>query len=481
MAAFPTQEGYLTLATGHGRYVEFAANLALSVKHKDRRPIALLHDERVEVPQTLRPFFDAIIEAKSSRLLPGLDAKLQLQNYSPFERTMYLDADCLMAKGDAGCFWDRLRDVPFSVVGDAIRRGPYCKFPDVAELIARMGLPHMIRHNGGFMYFDQSEAARNVFRRARAYYEEHRDYLSYRHSDPARGHNEEPLFAAAMALLGLKPVPPRENLMYTARKGPYDIDVLRGHCAYGEDPVVSPTFVHFVRLEPRDVYVRETNRLRRWFGVPPWFPPGTDEHAVAIEPFARVPAKADILPLLPQGGVAAEIGVFKGCFSQTILDLNRPATLHLVDPWAGEVSSGGVTGQGDELYQLVLGRFQRKIEAGQVAVHRKTSAQAAQEFPDGHFDWVFLDANHGFAGMMQDLEAWFPKVKPGGYITGHDYTDVKGYGVIQAVDEFRQRAPVHLVALSGDEYASFVLRKRLAGEPQPVLRCSILSGTPLCH
>jgi len=39
----------------------------------------------------------------------------------------------------------------------------------------------------------------------------------------------------------------------TARKGPYDIDVLRGQCAYGEDPVVSPTFVHFVRLKPREV------------------------------------------------------------------------------------------------------------------------------------------------------------------------------------------------------------------------------------
>ena len=111
---------------------------------------------------------------------------------------------------------------------------------------------------------------------------------------------------------------------------------------------------------------------------------------------------------------------------------------------------------------------------------------AAAQFPDSYFDWIFLDANHGYEGMRQDLLAFCPKVKPGGYIAGHDYVEVKGYGVVQAVDEFARTHPVHLVALSSDEYASFILRKRLAAGPQkptapsPAPRRSPLRGTPLC-
>lgn len=488
MAPFPTDEGYLTLATGRQHYVELAVNLALSVKHKDRRPVALLHEERVEVPASHRPYFDVIIEAKGERLLPGLDAKLLLQDYSPFERTVFIDSDCLMVKPDVGRFWGALRGHPLTVVGDVIRRGPYCKFQDVAELVARMGLPHMVRHNGGFMYFEKSEAARRAFAQARAYYEDQKDFLSYLHSDASKGYNEEPLFAAAMALLGLKPVPPSENLIYTARKGPYDIEVLRGRCAYGEGPVVSPTFVHFVRLEPREVYVRETARLRRWFGLSVWLPEGADSLPGDFETILKVPAKEDILPLLPRGGVAAEVGVFKGGFSQKILEVTDPARLHLIDPRPEEVSSGGVAARGDELHEQVLARFQHRIAAGQVAVHRTASTEAAAQFADECFDWVFLDANHGYEGMRRDLEAFYPKVKHGGYITGHDYTDPKGYGVIRAVHELIAARPVHLVALSTDEYPSFVLRKRLPGQPRPEevqparrARRSILAGTPFCR
>jgi len=121
-----------------------------------------------------------------------------------------------------------------------------------------------------------------------------------------------------------------------------------------------------------------------------------------------------------------------------------------------------VTGRGDEIHEAVLARFRREIAAGRVVVHRAASLQAVREFADGSLDWVFLDANHGYKGMKQDLEAYHPKVKPGGYIRGHDYTDAKGYGVIQAVDEFVRSHRVRMVALSTDDYPSFVLRKQLS-------------------
>ena len=227
--------------------------------------------------------------------------------------------------------------------------------------------------------------------------------------------------------------------------------------------MVSPTFVHFVRLEPRDFYVRETVKLRHWFGLPPWVPPGSEGMASCVEPVLKVPAKADILPLLPHRGVVAEIGVFKGGFSEKILEVTEPEKLHLIDPWPEQVSSGGVVARGDEIHQSVLNRFCDRIESGQVVVHRKTSDEAAPEFDEAYFDWVFLDAEHGYKGMTRDLEAYYPKVKPGGYVTGHDYVDVKNYGVIQAVDEFVETHRVRMVALSCDDYPSFILRK----DPNP--------------
>ena len=122
-------------------------------------------------------------------------------------------------------------------------------------------------------------------------------------------------------------------------------------------------------------------------------------------------------------------------------------------------SSGGIVAKGDDVHESVLRRLQGPIADGQVVVHRATSLEAAASFEDGALDWVFLDANHGYAGMKQDLAAWSPKVRPGGYVTDHDYADVKGYGVIQAVDEFARTFPVRMVAKTQDEYASFILRK----------------------
>ena len=69
-----------------------------------------------------------------------------------------------------------------------------------------------------------------------------------------------------------------------------------------------------------------------------------------------------------------------------------------------------------------------------------------------------------FVGTLRTGAIWpatssWPE--PGGYITGHDYVDVKNYGVIQAVNEFVESHPVRLVALSCDGFPSFVLKKDL--------------------
>jgi len=61
------------------------------------------------------------------------------------------------------------------------------------------------------------------------------------------------------------------------------------------------------------------------------------------------------------------------------------------------------------------------------------SRDAVQLYADESLDFVFIDANHAYAWVLRDLQLWFPKVKPGGYFAGHDYTSHAG--VRRAVDD----------------------------------------------
>jgi hypothetical protein len=141
-----------------------------------------------------------------------------------------------------------------------------------------------------------------------------------------------------------------------------------------------------------------------------------------------------LLSRLPKGGCVAEIGVDRGDFSEMILHTTRPATLHLIDSWDSERYHAG-------LQEGVTGRFAGSIESGTVRIHRKYSTEAAPEFPDDYFDWIYIDSDHSYSLTREELQAYAPKVKLNGIIAGHDYSmgnwvDSVRYGVIEAVHEF---------------------------------------------
>lgn len=66
------------------------------------------------------------------------------------------------------------------------------------------------------------------------------------------------------------------------------------------------------------------------------------------------------------------------------------------------------------------------------------SVTASEEFEKETVDVVFIDANHSYEAVRDDLRAWWPKIKKGGIMTGHDYFNPPPDGVKQAVDEFFQ-------------------------------------------
>lgn len=179
--------------------------------------------------------------------------------------------------------------------------------------------------------------------------------------------------------------------------------------------------------------------------------------------------RIELLHSMPKGSVCAEIGVYRGQFSKAILEIVTPLRLHLIDPWVyqpsyteswfgGEI--GGSPAVMNKLYRGVVERFAREIREGQVVLHRGFSAEIATEFPDGYFDWIYLDANHKYEAVKSDLNAFYSKVKTSGLIAGDNYGDNPAWwwkdGVKRAVDEFTYAGRAAIQMISNDQ---FILKK----------------------
>ena len=113
----------------------------------------------------------------------------------------------------------------------------------------------------------------------------------------------------------------------------------------------------------------------------------------------------------------------------------------------------------------VIERFSHDMHSGRVEIVQGFSTDAAQRYEDEFFDVVYIDADHTFASVFADLEAWAPKLKDGGRLMGHDYTDrpealAQGFGVIPAVSAFCKANDWEITALTGDEWPSYELRRR---------------------
>ena len=63
------------------------------------------------------------------------------------------------------------------------------------------------------------------------------------------------------------------------------------------------------------------------------------------------------------------------------------------------------------------------------------SVTASRLFGDASVDWVHLDARHDYASVKADIQAWLPKIKPGGWLSGDDYDTVKWPEVVEAVGD----------------------------------------------
>ncbi len=161
----------------------------------------------------------------------------------------------------------------------------------------------------------------------------------------------------------------------------------------------------------------------------------------------------------------AEIGVFTGRMSRALL--SHGIHLTMVDSWEGSGkayhgnSGDWHAGLTQEVQEGCFEETKRRVAfAGDRArIIRKRSFDAAMDEPDNSLDFVFLDDDHSYEGCRAGIAAWERKVKPGGWLCGHDYenNDFPKFGVTQAVNEYAKTN--NLTLEIGENYCWFIKKE----------------------
>jgi len=127
----------------------------------------------------------------------------------------------------------------------------------------------------------------------------------------------------------------------------------------------------------------------------------------------------------------AEIGVFRGQYSEALCHANPNLHLFSIDPWLAFRNS--TQARMDARYI----RARRRLRHHTATILKKTSMDALVDIPDKSLDFVYIDAMHEFDFVMTDIIAWSGKVKQGGIVAGHDYQeDCWWCGVMSATQAY---------------------------------------------
>ena len=141
-------------------------------------------------------------------------------------------------------------------------------------------------------------------------------------------------------------------------------------------------------------------------------------------------------------GVAVEVGVQQGVFSAHLLRHWLGTKLIAVDPWREQADYADAANVGqaeqDRRYEETLAVLAPATSRAEV--WRTRSVDAAQRVPDASLDFVYLDARHDEASVAEDIAAWWPKVRSGGILAGHDYFDGDDAATVHVVEIFGNRS-----------------------------------------
>lgn len=132
------------------------------------------------------------------------------------------------------------------------------------------------------------------------------------------------------------------------------------------------------------------------------------------------------------GSVFVEVGSWKGRSSSfmcvEIANSQKSINFFCVDTWKGSKEHN----VNEDLYMTFMKNMSPVKNF--FTPWKMTSLEASSLFDDKSIDFVFIDASHEYEDVKTDIFAWYPKIRSGGIIAGHDYDD-NWTGVKKAVNE----------------------------------------------
>lgn len=183
-------------------------------------------------------------------------------------------------------------------------------------------------------------------------------------------------------------------------------------------------------------------------------------------------------------GKGVEMGTYIGEFSRDIMHI-WGGTLYMVDVWNNVLFGYNDAANNSVQAHNIIRQAMENIQGFEqrAIMIRAASVDAAKIFEDESLDFVYIDANHAYDYVVEDIATWYPKVKPGGYLGGHDYIKIDWYndpnfapnkkdkyiytneffngvfGVNPAVDEFCKKYGYTLMEITDEWFGTWMIKK----------------------
>lgn len=156
----------------------------------------------------------------------------------------------------------------------------------------------------------------------------------------------------------------------------------------------------------------------------------------------------ELLENTPEGGIFVELGAYKGKSTSFIvtemINRGRKINFYTFDTFNGS-SNASYLKEVEAYKQVNVSKMYEEFQdntkhiAHSMNVGQGPSDLSAKHFVDNSVDNLFIDAGHSYEAVLADLKAWYPKMKNGSTMAGHDYNSWEG--VKKAVLEFFGKEP----------------------------------------
>jgi alpha-N-acetylglucosamine transferase len=202
------KKGVLIYALGHEQYYQMAVVLAASIKaNSPNLPICLVTNSGVVENSEHKKLFDFVIPVIQKSIRQGskieyIKSKLFMYDHSPFDETIFLDADQIIIEGkDLNNIFDELKDIEFTMSNTGIAKtSVWC---DIKDVVSVYGNNQFWNFHSEFVYFKKCKTAKKYFDTAKKVYQDNKIKSATRFANATMA--DELAFQCASIITGIYP------------------------------------------------------------------------------------------------------------------------------------------------------------------------------------------------------------------------------------------------------------------------------------